>query len=370
MPKTKTHQEYVNELKLVNPNITPIEEYKKAKTPIIHKCLVDGYKWELSPSNALKGRGCPKCAGNIKLTNEEYIKRLLDIESCMIPLEEYKGMFTPILHKCLIHNIEHRAIPKNVLGGHGCKKCKQDKFLISRLKTHEEYIEELCVTNPNAIPLEKYLDSRTPILHKCLTHNIQWKICPTNALRGNGCLECHKERISYKNKKSNEEYVAELFEANPEVVALEPYAGITTPIMHECIRHNHEWLITPRDALKGHGCPMCRESVGEKMIRLWLESKGMVYIYQHIFDECRDINALPFDFYLPDYNCCIEYDGIQHFKPVDFAGEGEEIALKKFEYTQKHDNIKNEYCEDNNIKLLRIAYYENIEEKLNNFLFI
>ena len=218
--------------------------------------------------------------------------------------------------------------------------------------------------------MEEYLDSKTPILHKCLIHDLDWKISPSNALKGHGCFECHKERISYKNQKSNEEYIEELYRANPEVVALEAYAGIDVPIMHKCMRHNNEWLITPRNTLKGHGCSMCRESVGEKMVRLWLELNGISYIYQHTFEGCKDVNILPFDFYLPDYNCCIEYDGIQHFEPVDFASEGKEIAQKRFEYTKKHDNIKNEYCLNNNIKLLRIAYFENIEEKLDNFLFI
>lgn len=370
MPKTKTHEEYVDELKLINPNIVPIEEYIKARIPILHKCLIDGYEWNLSPSNALRGKGCLKCAGNMKLTNEEYIKRLSDIDSCMVPLEEYKGIYIPILHKCLIHNIEHKAIPSNVLDGHGCLQCKQDKISSYHLKLHEKYIEELRTANPSVIPLEKYSGNKIPILHKCLIHNIDWEICPTNALKGHGCSECHKERISHKNKKGNEEYILELSKANPEVIALETYVNISTPIMHKCMRHNYDWFIAPRDALKGHGCPMCRESIGERMVRIWLEANNVSYIYQYIFDGCKDTNTLPFDFYLPNYNCCMEYDGIQHFKPVDFAGEGEEIAQRKFEYTQSHDRIKNEYCKNNNINLIRIPYYADIEEELNNFLFI
>jgi len=55
---------------------------------------------------------------------------------------------------------------------------------------------------------------------------------------------------------------------------------------------------------------------------------------------------------------CIEYDGMQHFKVVDFFG-GEE----KFKYTKQNDKIKNDSCKENNIKMLRIAYtqFKNIE---------
>ena len=72
---------------------------------------------------------------------------------------------------------------------------------------------------------------------------------------------------------------------------------------------------------------------------------------------------MPFDFYLSDLNICIEYDGIQHFKPIDYFGGDTAFIL-----LQTNDQIKNEYCIENNIKLIRIRYDENIEEKLSNIL--
>lgn len=77
-----------------------------------------------------------------------------------------------------------------------------------------------------------------------------------------------------------------------------------------------------------------------------------------------------FDFYLPLYNAVIEYDGEQHFYPVDFAGRGEEWAKHQFEITQKRDNIKNNYCHTNHINLLRIPYYEkpHMKDIITNFI--
>lgn len=66
-----------------------------------------------------------------------------------------------------------------------------------------------------------------------------------------------------------------------------------------------------------------------------------------------------FDFYLPQYNLCIEYDGKQHFEPVRYYTQSDEEMKHTFEETQKRDNIKNNYCKDNNINLLRIPYWEN-----------
>lgn len=75
-----------------------------------------------------------------------------------------------------------------------------------------------------------------------------------------------------------------------------------------------------------------------------------------------------FDFYLPQYNLFIEYDGQQHYEPMRFYRENEEKNEEVLRKTQERDKIKNKYCEDNNINLLRIPYWEskNIETIINN----
>ena len=113
--------------------------------------------------------------------------------------------------------------------------------------------------------------------------------------------------------------------------------------------------------------PSMSISKGELCVKLWLEENNIEYIQQYTFDNCRDKQVLPFDFYLPTYNSCIEYQGKQHYEAIEYFG-----GQEKFELQQKHDTIKNEYCKNNGIPLLRIPYYKynNIEEELNNFLFI
>ena len=88
---------------------------------------------------------------------------------------------------------------------------------------------------------------------------------------------------------------------------------------------------------------------------------GFKYEFQKRFEDCKDKKQLPFDFYLPDYNCCIEYDGRQHFQAIEYWG-GEEV----FQLTQFHDQIKNDYCKENNIRLIRIKYDEDVSEVLSN----
>lgn len=104
----------------------------------------------------------------------------------------------------------------------------------------------------------------------------------------------------------------------------------------------------------------CRESLREKQIRKYLESNNVNFVQEKCFDDCKDKNHLPFDFYLPDYNICIEFDGQHHFRPV--------WSEEQHNTTVAHDKIKNDYCKSHDIDLLRIPYWEgnNIEAILKD----
>lgn len=121
----------------------------------------------------------------------------------------------------------------------------------------------------------------------------------------------------------------------------------------------------PKRHKNGDGCPSCNESKGESEIHRILEIKCINYIRQKTFKDCKNINLLKFDFYIPDYNTCIEYDGEQHFKINEYFG-GEE----SFNKCKINDHIKNNYCTKNNIKLIRIPYYDfnKIEIIINNLI--
>lgn len=123
----------------------------------------------------------------------------------------------------------------------------------------------------------------------------------------------------------------------------------------------HELLLS-----KGRKCPYCNpyESLGERAIRLYLEHKGFKrgkdFIKEYKIKECKDILPLPFDFYLPDYNMLIEYQGEQHYEKR-FGGRTD------LEKIQRHDRIKKKYALSNGFHFLEIPYWElkNIGEILD-----
>lgn len=161
-----------------------------ANIPILHKCLMDGYEWYAQPSNILSGKGCPKCAKNIKKNHTEYVHEISLVNSDIEVLEEYINIKTPILHRCKKHNITWNTSPASILQGCGCSVCAKEKLNKAKRKTHEKYIEELNIINPNIRAIENYIDANTSILHKCLLDGNEWYATPGNILFGTGCPKC------------------------------------------------------------------------------------------------------------------------------------------------------------------------------------
>lgn len=98
-------------------------------------------------------------------------------------------------------------------------------------------------------------------------------------------------------------------------------------------------------------------SKGADKIRQILQENNIQFVQEKTFDSCRfpDTNQLArFDFYLPEQNILIEYDGNQHFFYTNHHWDTKE----HFEYTKRHDEYKNQWCKENNMKLIRIPYYD------------
>ena len=97
----------------------------------------------------------------------------------------------------------------------------------------------------------------------------------------------------------------------------------------------------------------CLKSKAETEFKAILKENNVLFIPQKTFNECKNKIKLRFDIYIPHLNLCVELDGIQHFKPIDFFG-----GINHLIETQLRDQIKNTYCAEHNINLLRIPYTE------------
>ena len=205
--------------------------------------------------------------------------------------------------------------------------------------------------------LVKYVDIFTEV--DIIYNGIIYKQVPSNHLSG---------RCPEKIKSINCDFIkkSKKIHNNKYDYSLVDYKNNRTKV--KIIFNGKIYEQNPSSHLKGinpdGSCPELK-SVGEKKISEYLNSKNINYNSQHTFNNCKYVGKLIFDFYLFGNNTLIEFDGIQHYKPIDYFGG--ELALKE----QKiKDDIKNLYAKDNNINLLRIKYTEinNIDKILDNFI--
>lgn len=153
-------------------------------------------------------------------------------------------------------------------------------------------------------------------------------------------------------------------EVNPNIEILSDYTKLTDYVECRCRKHNIISHKKIQDVLKGRCCFRCgmenrHSSYREDEICSLLEKWGYSYEREYTFKDCKDQCVLPFDFYIKDFNTCIEYDGAHHYEPI----YGEDVL----ESTQKHDRIKDDYCRKNNIILIRIPYWE--QDDISGYLF-
>jgi hypothetical protein len=133
---------------------------------------------------------------------------------------------------------------------------------------------------------------------------------------------------------------------------------MSTKVKIICDKHG-EFEQIPHSHLYGIGCPNCKISKGENEVKLYLDEMNMKYITQHSFDNCKLKKKLRFDFYLPELNTCIEFDGRQHFESIKYYG-----GDKGLEIRTKRDEIKSEFCKISKINLVRIKFDDDIKNKI------
>ena len=359
MGKKRTPEEYVAEVARVNQNIEVVGEYIDAKTKILHRCKMDGHEWYPQPASVLQGHGCPKCyfrrsAISRMKTHEEYADELYEVNQNIRPIEQYMGNDIKIKHLCLIDGNVWEVSPHMILLGTGCPKCA----LRSKTMSHEEYVCRLHDTSPHIVVIGRYVNSDTKILHRCFIDGNEWYARPHQMLNGSNCPVCDRRNRT----KTHDQYVKEVAIFNQNIEVLGTYINNKTEIKCRCKIDGYIWTPRADSILFDTGCPVCNMSHGEKEISNYLVHHNIAFIAQYTFDNCKNKFCLPFDFYLPKYHTCIEYDGEQHFRPVDFWG-GEEGFRKR----NVNDSIKNNFCAVNNITLLRIKYDQDVNAALDSF---
>ena len=288
-----------------------------------------------------------------KLT-KEYVKQKVEEKGYIfISMERIKGKL--YVTKICKNGHESTSSWSN-FNNYGCKYCSNNVTL-----TYEEVKEYIENINYKLLSTE-YKNAKTKLLVQCDKKHEPYEVRLDSLKRGSRCPICSKIQSTEKHKYNYDEVKKYIESFGYKLLSTE-YKTIHEKLLIQCDKGHNPYEVTySKFKNQDRRCPHCKNSKGEKRISEVLDKINVIYEIQYKFDDCKFKYKLPFDFYLPQYNICIEYDGGQHFEIVEYFG-----GLDGFINTKIRDTIKNDYCKKNNINLIRIPYWEfdNIEKILN-----
>ena len=291
-----------------------------------------------------------------RLTNNEFLTKLVKTWGTeIVPLEPYKKSCEKILVQHTVCGKFFRTTPNMLLGGSGCPYCR------NRLNGRAFYNKVNQFKHGQIKILSDYTGCNNPIKFMCKKHSLIFFMSPRSFNESKfKCPRCKYEHIAKVQRKNSNDFKHELEKRhNGTIICLEEYKNTHTKIKFMCKTCGTVFCSEPNSVLRISGCPYCAESHGEQAIATFLKNKNIDFERQKTFDNCKNKRKLRYDFYIKSKNLLIEYDGLQHFKPIDYFG-----GKKAYNNQVKLDNLKNEFASKNGIKLIRIKFVKNEHELL------
>jgi glutaredoxin len=308
--------------------------------------------FEQLPNNHLSGAGCPIC-NSVKISSKDFFDRCNIVHNNFYDysMSDFQGIAKKMKIFCPEHG-EFEQRSGNHLDGQKCPFCANKRW------DNEMFIQKAKEVHGDKYDysLVNYKNNHVKVIIICPKHGKFEQLPHNHIFLKRGCPYCARNKSNLEMAKAK---ASEIHKNKYDYSLFTEYINVKQKIRIICPEHG-EFFQKLNNHLNGQGCPVCLETKGERKIRHFLEENNIKFQQYKSFDGCRYKNPLPFDFYLSELNICIEYDGPQHFEPVTYFG-GEE----RLEYTIMLDKIKNKFCIDNDIKLIRIKYNENLYDKLN-----
>ena len=218
MSRKKTHEEFVEEMQTVNPNIKIMSKYDGANKKVRCNCLICGNDWLAKPSPLLHKSGCPICGrkkANKKITksHEQFVTEVSDKNPNVKIIGRYTNSKSKLKCLCKICNSEWMAVAEDLLLGHGCPICGRQKMIKKSTKSQETYLSELQFSHPNIKLVGKYINMSTPTSHQCSKCDYIWDMKPSKIYySGEICPVCNNSVVKVG--------VNDLWTTHPEIAKM------------------------------------------------------------------------------------------------------------------------------------------------------
>ncbi len=334
------------------------EKYSYEKTKYCGKnknvtvtCHIHG-DFNILPNVYLNSKhGCNECLGDLRRHNkrEALIQLAKKVHGDKYDYSEsiYVNPLTNVKITCPMHGEFWQNLYSHANKQCECPKCAA---VNNRLST-EDFITRSKLIHGDVYSYDKvvYVSHSGPVTIKCNEHG-DFIQRASSHLSGNGCRKCHIA----KYKLSTEQFIAHAkkIHGNRYDYSKVRYDGNKKPVEIVCSIHGSFWQRPNSHVSKHAGCIYCLESKGENMVKSILDKYGVPYI--------REYRILPYlyryDFYLPTLNIFIEFNGKQHYMPIDYFG-----GIEAYHKTKTNDLIKKKLINDNNGSLI-IATYTHLND--------
>lgn len=294
----------------------------------------------------------------------------------------YSGYHGKVVISCNIHGEYEQTAGEFMRSSKKCPHCVKHERLIEmqnknkkspRNLTTIQFIEAAQKIHGNKFSyhLVNYVHSKIPVTIQCNTCLHVFNQTPNGHLSGKGCKKCAL-KISRNNgitaclsnaaraKMTTAEFISKAVtvHGNKYDYSAVEYVDTHTKVTIKCNTHG-EFKQTPNSHISGEqGCPLCGESKGEKQICEYLDNRNIAYVREITIPAFSKIKR--FDFYLPDFNLYIEFDGELHFKPFTNSPK----HLDHLTQQQARDRKRVEWCYAHGIKLLIITHTDSIPDVL------
>ncbi len=319
------------------------------------RCLECGNVFEQRADSHILGNGCANCHHlSQTFSREEFLSIAIKKHGdgrYDYSLSKYSGKRSRIDIICNQCGLLFSQLAGNHLhDGAGCPSCAKKSmsgdtewFISCSIEVHGKgKFDYSAVSYGN--------NNRDKVTITCNSCKHSFSQTPSDHLSGRGCPKCSGKLpistslfIEKASKKHGDgKYDYSLVSCN----------RATDAVSIKC--NTCERLFDQRvsDHLFGKGCPFCKKSHGESLIASILGGMHINYVYQKRFKGCKHKKPLPFDFYLPDHNVCIEYQGQLHYIDVEYFG-----GKKALKSCQRRDKIKAKFCKDNGMHLEVIPHW-------------
>ena len=291
-----------------------------------------------------------------KINDEKFIEkaRLKHGNKYEYSKNQYINCKIKTIITCPIHG-DFPQTPSDHLSGCGCPRCGKEKIIAASKYDQETFISKARKVHGDKYDYSNtnYISSKFNVSINCRIHGDFFQRPNAHVSSGQGCPKCGAIKVGSYSQSNKEDFVLKAKQVHgdkynyDEVIYIRSHLKVKIGCPeHGCFEQ------TPNNHLsKKAGCPVCNSSKGELRISEILIKHKIKFVREY---RIPNINVrFEYDFYLPDYNLLIEFQGIQHYESIEYFGGEENLR-----YVKRNDIFKKALAREVKIKLIEFSYVQ------------